>query len=251
MLRTLAIHDLADGLTSQSKPKPRPEGDTRKILLIRHGATSLNNDDVSVDRVRGWKDIPLSPDGVKEVERLGDKIKRDPPDVLVTSDLKRACETAKIISARTGVPVVEITKAFRPWDVGSLAGQLSKKIVPVLADYASNKPDEPVSSRESFNDFRKRFLGGLKETLQKYDGVVGIVTHHRGERLLRAWAAKGFPPDGAVDIAVFSEHGGATGSARTMQIPMAALQQFGEAHRGNSMRNRSELSAGNPTSSAA
>jgi hypothetical protein len=37
-------------------------GGPRHIIISRHGATPLNNDDVSVDRIRSWKDIALSPD---------------------------------------------------------------------------------------------------------------------------------------------------------------------------------------------
>ena len=34
----------------------------RKIYVIRHGATALNsqNGDGSVDKIRGWSDVPLS-----------------------------------------------------------------------------------------------------------------------------------------------------------------------------------------------
>ena len=203
-----------------------PTGGHRKILLIRHGATKLNNDDVSTDRIRGWKDIPLSSDGAKEAHRLGQKIKANPPDVLVPSDLKRAHDTAKIIGKESGVPVAPATKGFRPWNVGKLSGQISKKAIPVLADYAANKPNEPTPGGESFEDFRKRFIDGLRDTLDKHPGHVGVVTHHRGERLMHAWKAKGFPPDGSVDIKTFNQKGEATGSAQPMDIPTAALKRF-------------------------
>ncbi len=220
---------------------PPQQGDERDIMVIRHGATKLNNDDISVDRLRGWTDVPLSDDGKKEAEKLGQKLKADPPDVLVSSDLSRAAETADIISQAIGVKVSEKSQAFRPWDVGKYAGQTTKDAIPILADYAENKPDEPVpggkdSPGESFNSFKDRLLSGLQAALDKYDGRLGIVTHHRDERLLHAWAADGFPADGSVDINTFNQKGEPTGAICPLSIPTTALKQAaseGEADPGS------------------
>jgi hypothetical protein len=38
-------------------------------------------------------------------------------------------------------------------------------------------------------------------------GLVGVVTHHRGERLLNAWDKAGQQPDGGVDMKTFFEKG--------------------------------------------
>lgn len=198
---------------------------TRTIMLIRHGATRMNNDDVSVDRIRGWKDIPLSKDGEEEAHRLGEKIKKDPPDVIVSSDLKRAADTAGIISDLTGVPVEEYTKNFRPWNVGEYAGSVTKDTIPILAKYATDKPSENLPGGESFDDFASRFLGGVAKVLDKYDGVVAIVTHHRGERLMKAWIKKGCPPDGEIDKAEFCKKGEHTGSVSHLKVPMECLQE--------------------------
>lgn len=196
----------------------------RTIQLIRHGATRLNNDDVSVDRIRGWKDIPLSKDGEEEAYKLGEKVKKDPPDVIVTSDLKRAADTAYIISEMTGVPVEEETKNFRPWDVGAYAGTISKDTIPVLAKYAMDKPSEDLPGGESFDDFAGRFFGGLAKVLDKYKGKVAIVTHHRGERLLKAWIKNGCPADGEIDKAEFCKKGEPTGAIMNIKVPMVALE---------------------------
>lgn len=192
---------------------------TRTIQIIRHGATKLNNDDVSVDKIRGWVDIPLSKDGQDEAERLGNEMKKNPPDVLVSSDLKRAEETAEIISKIIKVPLKEVTRAFRPWDVGKLAGEISKDAVPLLADYIENAPNSPVPEGESFNDFKLRFFSGLAEVLKKYKGTIGIVTHHRGERLMEAWKSAGFPESGDIDISVFKKKGEHTASVQNFNIP--------------------------------
>src|ERR1700724_2611339 len=128
------------GITMDGRPEGSRVKDTRTIELIRHGQTSHNSDDVSVDRIRGWKNIPLSDDGRKEAYRIAEKMARRKPDVIVTSDLKRAHDTAEIIAREMGMKVALVTKAFRPWNVGVWAGKVTSKALPVLIDYAENKP---------------------------------------------------------------------------------------------------------------
>jgi broad specificity phosphatase PhoE len=212
-----AVRNMVSGLLSKSEVEKKP---MRQIQIIRHGATKLNNDDVSVDRIRGWKDIPLSKDGEDEAHTLAGKIAKDPPDSIVSSDLKRAHDTAKIISDKSGVPLVDVTQNFRPWNVGEYSGQVTSKAIPILGDYAANKPDEPVPGGESFNDFKDRFLGGVRSALSENQGKLAIVTHHRGERLLNAWKSAGFPEDGNIDVKEFNKKGEHTGAVTHMDIPV-------------------------------
>lgn len=207
----------------QQHDQMKKKGGQRDVMVIRHGATHLNNQDTSVDRIRGWLDVPLSEDGISEAEKSAKKIEKQPPDVLFCSDLKRARETARIIADACGLPEPTPTKSLRPWDVGKFAGVSSKIGVPALLDYAMNKPNEKVPNGESFNDFRNRFFEGLSEILNGNDGCVGIVTHHRCERLLSAWEAAGFPSDGSIDGKVFSKKGEGTAGFEIMSIPQGKL----------------------------
>ncbi|HVM96157.1 MAG TPA: histidine phosphatase family protein, partial [Candidatus Acidoferrales bacterium] len=190
----------------------------RQIQIVRHGATELNDERVSVDRIRGWSDIPLSEEGQQQALILGEKMAQDPPDVIVSSDLMRAKDTAEIVAEITGVPLKLITKGFRPWNVGIFSGMITEEAIPILADYARNNPAEIVPDGESFNSFKERFLTTLWEVLRKYDGRIAIVTHHRGERLMEAWEAEGFPDDGSIDIDVFCRQGEATGTVVNMTV---------------------------------
>lgn len=209
----------------QSKTARRLNGKSglREILIIRHGATRLNNDDVSVDRIRGWKDVPLSDDGKAEAKRVAEQVAKDPPDVLLSSDLCRAEATAAEIAKACGIKLEKATKDFRPWNVGEFAGQKAKKAVPILARYAAEMPDKSLPGGESFDEFRNRLLKGIAKALHSHDGVVAIVTHHRVERLLKAWAKNGFAKDGAIDEAEFSKKGEPTGHCEVLKIPVDRL----------------------------
>jgi broad specificity phosphatase PhoE len=196
----------------------------RKILLVRHGATSLNGTTVSTDRIRGWKDIPLSKQGKAEAETLAEEIAKNPPDVIVSSDLKRAAHTADTIADAAGMKVAEKSEAFRPWDVGKLAGESTDKAMPMMEEHIDN-PDEPLPEGESFNTFKDRFFQGLHNVLTKHEGTIAIVAHHRNDRLLSAWKAAGFPADGSIDFDVFKEKGEPTGSVTEFNIPLTSLKR--------------------------
>lgn len=202
---------------------PAASPQTRRVILVRHGATKMNNADVSVDRIRGWKDIPLSREGEQEAQRIGGELAQRPPDALVSSDLCRARKTAEAISQHTGVPLSVASEAFRPWNVGSFAGKQSKSAVPILAQYAHNRPDEPVPGGESFHDFRRRFFCGLSGALEKFPGRLAVVAHHRNERLLAAWKKAGFPPDGQINQQEFTRKGEPTGQCTPFDIPVDRL----------------------------
>ena len=200
------------------------DGETRIMQIVRHGATKYNNDDVSVDRIRGWKDIPLSGEGRIEAGKLGQRLRADPPDVIVSSDLHRAAETARIIARFIGIPVTEFSQSFRPWNVGKFAGELTSKAIPILADFAINKPEQPVPGGESFDAFRARLFAGILNAVNRYPGKIAVVTHHRDERLLKAWLKAGAPLNGDIVRGEFNRKGEATGSVETVNIPVERLK---------------------------
>jgi probable phosphoglycerate mutase len=217
--------------------KSPQNGGTQHILLARHGATSMNNEDNSVDRIRSWKDIPLSAQGKAEAERLGKKIAADPPDIIVTSDLKRAYDTAEIIAKACGMQITASLKGLRPWRFGYLTGMTSKDAIPIMAEFIRKKPDTPVPAGkgepegESFHSFLDRYFDTVYQILKRYPGkVVLMVAHHRNERAMHGWEAAGFPPDGRVDVGVFSKKGEAPGTVCPMDIPLKAIDAFESKH---------------------
>lgn len=207
-----------DGMNAQEN-----EPVMREVYIVRHGATEMNNDDISVDRIRGWKNIPLSVEGQREAQYLAGELSALRIDQMVASDLKRAHDTARIISRVTNIPVVDVSKDFRPWNVGIYAGQHTKEAIPELVRYVVDQPDNKVPDGESFNEFKRRFFSGLSRVLTQYSGRTAVVTHHRGERLTLAWRAAGMTGDGSIDNEVFCQKGEAPGSVTRVEINPSSL----------------------------
>lgn len=186
--------------------EPMVDARKRGFYLIRHGRTKLNSEvDESADRIRGWVDVPLSVKGRSDSARVGQQMVDKPLDRIYYSDLQRAADTSKAISAWTNVPGTS-SRALRPWDLGKFAGQCTLDVLPSITDYARNKPNEDVPGGESFNSFKSRFFAAMPRMLAG-DDEVALVTHHRIERLLKAWIANGCQPDKSINLDVFLEKG--------------------------------------------
>ncbi len=193
--------------------------DPKKLYIIRHGSTDMNGEsNVSTDRIRGWKDVPLNDEGRQDAEKAGQKLAQmESPTVMHHSDLDRASETAGIISKHIDTPTTA-SRDLRPWDLGELTGKTTKEAIPQIEDYVKNKPDQAVPKGESFNEFKERAFKGIYSALNSGDSPVAIVTHHRLERLLEAWDKKGQPADHSIDIDTFTQKGDPPGGIKEMMI---------------------------------
>ena len=76
-----------------------------KLIMMRHGESQWNK----LNLFTGWVDVPLSEKGIQEAFEGGEKIKDIPIDVIFTSTLIRAQETAVIAMTKHSsgkVPVI-------------------------------------------------------------------------------------------------------------------------------------------------
>lgn len=93
------------------------------ILLVRHGETPWNRE----GRYQGRTDIPLSPDGERQVRSLAERLAHLPIAVAIASPLARARKTAEAITSgrplelETDAGLVEISH-------GAWEGKLSSDV---------------------------------------------------------------------------------------------------------------------------
>jgi 2,3-bisphosphoglycerate-dependent phosphoglycerate mutase len=92
-----------------------------KLILVRHGHTCLNVPGRD-ERLRGWLDLPLDDQGLKEAAETGERLANYPVEAIYSSDLRRARQTAEVLRRRTHAPRVTTTKELRPWNLGVFCG---------------------------------------------------------------------------------------------------------------------------------
>ena len=80
-----------------------------KLFLVRHGNTKLN----STERFWGQTDVELGPDGIKQAEKLRDRLATEKFDTVYVSPLRRTMATAEVIASRHKpgvIPCVELSE---------------------------------------------------------------------------------------------------------------------------------------------
>jgi probable phosphoglycerate mutase len=89
----------------------------RRLVLWRHGETEYNAD----RRMQGQLDSVLTPLGLEQARRAAPVIAGFEPQVLLTSDLRRASDTAAVLAEYTGL-VPNVEKRLRETHLGQWQG---------------------------------------------------------------------------------------------------------------------------------
>ena len=161
------------------------------VYLIRHGETHFNGEASGEDKIRGWIDVPLNEKGKEQAQEVAEASKKLELKGLASSDLIRAWDTAKAVGEAVKLtPIKEF--GLRPWNLGSeIQGHVTKKVIDKIHHHVYHGDEVPTDG-ESFNTFKKRYI----DTIHKYhamfnDKTVGLVTHYRGLKLMKAWQKAG------------------------------------------------------------
>ena len=149
-----------------------------KIIYFVHGTTY----DHASDRCSGWKQVDLNDLGVVQAKNLGKLTSNIKFDIIFTSDLKRAIDSADFAWPNT---TKLRDKRLRECNYGDYDG-LSKNLV-VYEDHISM----PFPNGESLIDVEnrvKRFISFVKE---HYQGKTIGVMSHRAPQLALEVLTKG------------------------------------------------------------
>ena len=85
----------------------------KRLIVWRHGNTDWN----AGNRVQGQTDVPLNALGREQALEAAELLVRRKPDALVSSDLRRAAETAAALGTLTGLSIEPRTSTARTGDV--------------------------------------------------------------------------------------------------------------------------------------
>lgn len=132
-----------------------------KLYLVRHGQTDMNKQKLYY----GWTDCPINETGRKQAETLHQYFKNVPLDKVITSDLKRAIETAEIITKNHNIHL-EKRKNFRELNFGVWEGKHHKMLLQEypneMKQWGQNWESFCIPEGESFSTFYDR----IKKELQ-------------------------------------------------------------------------------------
>lgn len=148
-----------------------------RLLLIRHGAT-INNMEA---RYTGQLNIPLSEQGMRQVELLGSRLKDAALDALVVSDLLRAQQTAEAVNRYHGLQL-QSDPDLREISMGSWEGKTFAELQETVPEHLLRWQDSPTSvappGGETLTEFHHRLGRALRRWSDRYkEETVAWVTH--------------------------------------------------------------------------
>jgi probable phosphoglycerate mutase len=154
---------------------------TTKLCLIRHGETTWNAE----RRLQGHTDIPLNAKGVLQARQMAQALKNTKRlfDVLYTSDLKRAADTANAIVELFGLEA-RVDVALRERHFGALQG-LSIQEAPLLQPaiwqaHIARDLDHELEGGESIQQFALRVQTVLDKIQEQHSGKTVLLVSHGG-----------------------------------------------------------------------
>lgn len=165
------------------------------LLLLRHGETPL-----SVERrFSGLGDPELTPRGLAQASAAAERLTREPYriDVIVSSPLKRARQTAEAVAGRAGLDVV-VDEGLRETDFGAWEGytftEIQRRWPAELAAWLADPAVAPPEG-ESFQEAALRVQATRDRLVERYEGrTILAVSHVTPIKLLLRFALMA-PPE--------------------------------------------------------
>lgn len=154
---------------------------TTKLCLIRHGETSWNAE----RRLQGHTDIPLNATGMLQARQMAQALKdiKLKFDVLYTSDLKRASDTANAVVELFGVEAL-VDGELRERHFGKLQGlsisEAPLKRPDIWQAHIARDLEHDLGGGESIQQFALRVQNALDKIQARHTGKTILIVSHGG-----------------------------------------------------------------------
>jgi broad specificity phosphatase PhoE len=165
-----------------------------RLILIRHGETDWNVE----GRYQGQADPPLNVQGIVQAHQLAEELRGVDLNVLYTSPLRRALQTAQILAETLGLPL-HIEPRLVEINQGDWQGYLRADIAASYPELFRRWQTEPWTvtppQGEDLAQVQVRVYAAVDEILAQQQGqCVGLVTHRIPIALIKV-RYQGLDPD--------------------------------------------------------
>ncbi len=166
-----------------------------RFFLVRHGETEWNR----LRKIQGLSDIPLNDTGRAQASALGEILAQHRFDLIVSSPLSRALETAQILAHRLGMPAPVIIDTLVERNYGEAEGSNG-------ADLDTRYPaGTEIPGREDRADVTRRAVSTLHDLARRHPEADILAVAHGG--LIRSvveYAAPGVHKEPITNCSVHS-----------------------------------------------
>ncbi|MDD5416024.1 MAG: histidine phosphatase family protein [Candidatus Daviesbacteria bacterium] len=150
------------------------------LYIVRHGQTDWNLKEIT----QGETNIPLNNKGIKQAKALGKNLKNIHFDVVFSSDLIRAKQTAEVINLERKL-AIKTAKALRERRYGKHEGTPQSEMKEIYDTWEKLSKKErlsykPYESYETDEEIIGRYITFLREVAVLYLGKTVLIVSHGG-----------------------------------------------------------------------
>lgn len=147
-----------------------------KYYIIRHGEAQSNINRI----ISSWPETfynPLTSKGIKQVKISAKKLEKINFDLIFSSDLTRAKQTAEILADKIDRKI-KLDKRLREYNFGELNGTFLREFTLI---YSENEKRflQKTKGGENYNEMTKRMFSFFSEINKKYFGKVILIVSHQ------------------------------------------------------------------------
>lgn len=150
-----------------------------ELIVIRHGETDWNRE----QRFQGQIDVPLNATGHAQVRRLARALAGERFDLLISSDLQRARDTAAPLQ-RPRAGAVTPLPGLREQSFGLLEGldvpAVKTRYPQLWEQWLRYDADDALPGGESTRQFHARVLAAVRELALAHAGRTLVMVTHGG-----------------------------------------------------------------------
>lgn len=152
----------------------------RRLVLWRHGRTAWNLE----HRFQGKTDVPLDDMGKRQARAAAGLLAALHPQLIVSSDLSRARDTAQALADRTGLPI-STDPRLRETDGGAWEGKRREELLVSDPDayraWLAGEPLRPGGNGEHRSEVGARVKAAIDDAIKLTTaGRTAVVVTHGG-----------------------------------------------------------------------
>lgn len=159
-----------------------------ELFLIRHAKTDWND----LGLWQGNTDVPLNETGFEQARKIAQRLSKQHVEVIYTSPLLRASQTALVISKTLNLPLF-VDERLRECEISLWNGLTMQETLEKYRNEFirwSTQPDAEINGVEPLQKVQNRILQFIEEIIKKPFGSVAVVSHALVLRTFICWVLK-------------------------------------------------------------
>src|SRR3989344_5187718 len=146
-----------------------------RLIITRHGETEENKAGIMQGHLPG----KLSAEGIRQAQKVAERLKSEKIDFIYSSDLARAADTAVEISLHHPEAKLEFTQELRERNLGDLTGKHKSEVGLEKSTNVSHAFSE-IPNGENLEGLFKRAENFLHEILKAHSENTVLLVGHSG-----------------------------------------------------------------------